>query len=75
MKSLAALMLLATLVSCAGPAPEPAGEVAVVEPGVVCRAGHNDRPVVADRGIGGTGRQAGLGSRTGASAAQASSAS
>lgn len=54
LKSLAALLLLAALVSCAGPAPE-LGEVAVVEPGVVCRSGHNGGPALADRGIGGTG--------------------
>jgi hypothetical protein len=58
MKVLAALLLLATLVSCAGPTPGPVGEVAVVEPGVVCRAGHNGGPGVADRGIGGTGMPA-----------------
>jgi hypothetical protein len=58
MKILAALLLLATLVSCAGPAPEPIGEAAVVEPGVVCRIGHNGGPAVAERGIGGTGAPA-----------------
>lgn len=55
MKFLAALLLLATLVSCAGPEPGPPDEVAVVEPGVACRVGRNGGPVVADRGIGGTG--------------------
>jgi Domain of unknown function (DUF5666) len=58
MKLLAALLLLATLVSCAGPTPEPIDEAAVVEPGVVCRVGHNGGPVVTERGIGGTGAPA-----------------
>lgn len=55
MKFLAALLLLATLVSCAGPDPGPPDEVAVVEPGVTCRVGRNGGPAVAERGIGGTG--------------------
>jgi hypothetical protein len=55
MKYLAALLFLATLVSCAGPAPEPVDEAAVVEPGVVCHADHNGGPEFAERGIGGTG--------------------
>jgi hypothetical protein len=32
MKFLAALLLLATLMSCAGPAPEPVDDTEVVEP-------------------------------------------
>jgi hypothetical protein len=55
MRFLAALLLLATLVSCAGPAPEPVDEATVVEPGAICRVSHNGGPVVAERGIGGTG--------------------
>jgi hypothetical protein len=55
LRCLSAILLLATLVSCAGPAPEPTGEVAVVEPDAVCRIGHNGGPASADRGIGGTG--------------------
>jgi hypothetical protein len=58
MKLLAILLLLATLVSCAAPAPEPIDEAKVVEPGVVCRFGYGGRPVIADRGIGGTGTPA-----------------
>ncbi|HBK04522.1 MAG TPA: hypothetical protein DDZ81_01525 [Acetobacteraceae bacterium] len=58
MRFLAALVLLATVVSCAGPVPEPSGEAAVVEPGVVCRVGNNGSPILADRGIGGTGTPA-----------------
>ncbi len=58
MKVLAALLLLTTLVACAGPAPEPVGEAAVVEPAAACRADHDGRPLVADRGIGGTGAPA-----------------
>lgn len=54
MKFLAALLLLATLVSCAGPAPEPVEEAAVIEPGI-CRAGRNGGPLITERGIGGTG--------------------
>jgi hypothetical protein len=54
-KSLAALLLLATLVSCAAPAPEPAGESAVLEPGVACRISRDGAPTLAERGIGGTG--------------------
>jgi hypothetical protein len=55
MKFLAALGLLATLVSCAGPPPGPVQQVAVFEPGVACRVDHSGSPVVAERGIGGTG--------------------
>jgi hypothetical protein len=55
MKTVAALLLLATLVSCAAPAPEPADTALVADPAVVCRFGHEGSPVVADRGIGGTG--------------------
>jgi hypothetical protein len=55
MRLLAALMLLASLVSCAGPVPEPAGETTVYEPGVACRASHDGAPTLAERGIGGTG--------------------
>src|ERR1700687_2638762 len=58
MRVLAALLFLATLVSCAGPTPEPVDEAAVVEPGVVCRVDHNGGPVVVERGIGGTGAPA-----------------
>jgi hypothetical protein len=58
MKLLAALLVLATLVSCAGPAPEPAREAAVFEPGAACRAGHYGGPTLAERGIGGTGAPA-----------------
>jgi hypothetical protein len=58
MKFLAALLLLATLISCAGPAPEPVDDAEVVEPGVACRVGYGGRPVIADRGIGGTGTPA-----------------
>jgi hypothetical protein len=57
MKFLAAVLLLATLVSCAGPTPEPADEVAVMEQGI-CRASRNGAPVLAERGIGGTGAPA-----------------
>jgi hypothetical protein len=55
MKFLAALLFLLTLVSCAGPAPGPVGDAAVVQPGAVCRVAQNGGPVLADRGIGGTG--------------------
>jgi hypothetical protein len=55
MKLLAALLMSATLVSCAGPAPEPADEAAVFEPGAACHAGHYGSPTLAERGIGGTG--------------------
>ena len=41
--------------ACAGPAPEPADETAVVEPGVACRASPSGSPTLAERGIGGTG--------------------
>jgi hypothetical protein len=58
MKCLAALLFLATLAACAGPAPEPVDEATVMEPGVVCRADHNGGPVFAERGIGGTGAPA-----------------
>jgi hypothetical protein len=58
MKVLAALLLLSTLVSCAGPAPEPEGDAAVVEPGVACRVNHDGAPTLAERGIGGTGAPA-----------------
>ncbi len=58
MKFLTALLLLVTLVSCAGPPPGPAGEAAVLEPGVICRVGHNGGPLLAERGIGGTGKPA-----------------
>jgi hypothetical protein len=55
---LGAILLLAALVSCAGPAPEPVVEAAVFEPGMVCRVGRNGGPAVAERGIGGTGAAA-----------------
>jgi hypothetical protein len=55
MKFLAALLLLATLVSCAGPTPEPVDEATVVEPGTICRVSHTGAPVFTERGIGGTG--------------------
>jgi Domain of unknown function (DUF5666) len=55
MRFLAALLLLATLVSCAGPASEPVDDATVVEPGTICRVRHNGGPVVAERGFGGTG--------------------
>jgi hypothetical protein len=58
MKLLATLLLLATLVSCAAPAPEPIDEAKVVDPGVVCRVGYEGRPAIAERGIGGTGAPA-----------------
>jgi hypothetical protein len=54
-KSLAALLLLAALVSCAAPAPELVNESAVLEPGVACRASRDGGPTLAERGIGGTG--------------------
>jgi hypothetical protein len=57
MKFLAALLLLATLAACVGPAPEPVDEAAVVEP-AICRVGHNGAAVHAERGIGGTGAPA-----------------
>jgi hypothetical protein len=57
MKFLAALLLLATVAACAGPAPEPVDEAAVVEP-AICRVGHNGAAVHAERGIGGTGAPA-----------------
>ena len=55
MKRLAALLLLAILASCAGPASDPAGQTAVLEPAVACRATHYGTPTLAERGIGGTG--------------------
>jgi hypothetical protein len=58
MKLLATLPLLATLVSCAGPAPGPVGETAVFEPAVACHASHYGSPTLAERGIGGTGSPA-----------------
>jgi hypothetical protein len=54
-KSLAVLLLLAALASCAAPAPEPVNESAVLEPGVACRASRDGGPTLAERGIGGTG--------------------
>jgi hypothetical protein len=55
MKVLAALLLLATLVSCAGPERNAVDQTAVVEAGAACRVSHSGAPVLADRGIGGTG--------------------
>ena len=58
MKTPALLLLLATLVSCAEPASLPIDEATVVEPGVACRASQDGSPLVAERGIGGTGAPA-----------------
>ena len=55
MKRLTALLLLAILAACAGPAPDPTAETAVLEPAVACRATHYGMPTLAERGIGGTG--------------------
>jgi hypothetical protein len=58
MKLPVALLLLATLVSCAGPVPQPPDEAAVVEPGVACRVSRDGGPTLAERGTGGTGAPA-----------------
>ncbi|HET6308085.1 MAG TPA: DUF5666 domain-containing protein [Rhodopila sp.] len=55
MKRLASLLLLAALAGCASPAPEPDGDVAVLQPGMACRADPSGGPTLAERGIGGTG--------------------
>ncbi|MDR3533271.1 MAG: DUF5666 domain-containing protein [Rhodopila sp.] len=61
MKRLAALLMLCLLAACVGPVLDPGDDDQTVfrsntlAGGVVCRAGRNGGPVVADRGIGGTG--------------------
>jgi hypothetical protein len=55
MKYFSAVLVLLALSCCAGPPPEPPEDAVVFEPGAVCRVGHDGGPVIADRGIGGTG--------------------
>jgi hypothetical protein len=56
LKRLTALMLLGTVAGCAGPAPMAQAPVAPVSPHApVCRTARNGGPLLADRGIGGTG--------------------
>src|ERR1700733_3467264 len=58
MKLPVALLLLATLVSCAGPVPQPPDEAAVSGPGGPCRVSRDGGPTLAERGTGGTGAPA-----------------
>src|ERR1700760_2738588 len=58
MKRLASLLLLAALATCAGPTPEPLGDVAVLQPGMACRVDPSGGPTLAERGIGGPGQPA-----------------
>ncbi|MFO1025299.1 MAG: DUF5666 domain-containing protein [Acetobacteraceae bacterium] len=58
MRRLVHLLLLVTLAACSDRPPrvtEMQVEADVVQPGVVCRVGKDGGPLLADRGIGGTG--------------------
>jgi hypothetical protein len=61
MKRLLALFVAGLLTACTAPGPTPGptfrpfGVQAEAVPGVVCRIGRDGGPIVADRGIGGTG--------------------